>query len=361
MAKAKKVRPKNANGDGSIRQRSDGKWELRITIGKKIDGKPIRKSLYGDKQSDVKLKYKEYLKNTEMPVDKTATVKEWALFWLEVYKKDKISYKGYYNYTLYINKHIIPEIGHLSLEQVRPAHIQKLFQEKQHFSYSAKNHVRMILRSMFKSAVKNNLCKSNPTEDIVIQRKVQSSPAIFTAEDISDILEAAKTHKYGFYVQALLYSGMRIGELLALRWRDIDFDNDTIHIHSALARSENGNAIKSTKTGRERYIGINENFKEILTAQHENAAEEFIVSTKNNSFVTLPQFNSRYRKFFKDNNLRYLSPHKCRHTYATFLIKGGVDLRTVQTLLGHVKINTTQIYTQVDMAMIKEGVSKLNF
>jgi len=62
MAKTKKVSPKSANGDGSLRQRPDGRWELRATLGKGIDGKQIRKSFYGEKQSEVKLKYKEYLK-----------------------------------------------------------------------------------------------------------------------------------------------------------------------------------------------------------------------------------------------------------------------------------------------------------
>ena len=114
-----KNRAKNANGDGSLRQRSDDKWELRVTVGKDINGKSIRKSFYGDKQSEVKLKYKEYLKNTEMPLEKVQTVKEWAEKWLDIYKKGKISYKSYYNYTLYMDNHIIPYLGNLLLDEVK--------------------------------------------------------------------------------------------------------------------------------------------------------------------------------------------------------------------------------------------------
>jgi len=361
MAKTKKARPKNANGDGSIRQRPDGRWELRATVGRGIDGKQIRKSFYGDRQSDVKLKYKDYLKKTMVPVDRISTVKEWAEFWLEIYKKNKISYKGYYNYTLYMNKHIIPEIGNILLEEVRPAHIQKLFRDKQKLSYSAKHHILIILRSMFKSAIKNNLCRSDPSEDTVIINETQTVPTIFSSDDITDVLEAAKKHKYGFYVQALLYSGMRIGELLALKWSDVDFDNDTVHIQNAVARSETGEIIKSTKTGKDRYIGINENFKGILLNQYEKRYGEYIINGDDGGFLRLHQFGCRYKKFFKDNNIDYLSPHKCRHTYATYLIKSGVDVRTVQVLLGHAKINTTQIYTQVDINMIKNGVNKLKY
>jgi len=270
-------------------------------------------------------------------------------------------YKGYYNYTLYLNKHIIPEIGNFRLEQIKPAHIEKLFKNKQNLSYSAQHHILVILRSLFKSAIKNQLCVNDPTEDIKITKENQLNTDIFSFDNIKEIIEAAKTHKFGFYVQSLLYSGMRMGELRALKWSDVDFDNNIIHIENAVARSENGETIKSTKTGKDRYIGINENFKESLLKQYENKSGDYVINGYNNGFVTSPQFGFRYKKFFRESNLRYLSPHKCRHTYATYLIKNGVDLRTVQELLGHTKINTTQRYTQVDMDMIKDGVNKLNF
>ena len=352
---------KNANGDGSIRQRSDGKWELRITTGKDVNGKAIRKSFYGAKQSEVKLKYKEYLKSTEILLDKMMTVKEWAERWLNIYKKGKISYKSYYNYTLYLDSHIIKSIGTLLLDEVRPVHIEKLFKDKQNLSYSAKHHILIILRSMFKSAIKNKLCKIDPSADIVIIQEAKASPAIFSPDDITAILTAAQNHKYGFYIQALLYSGMRLGELLALRWVDVDFENDLIHIRGAVALSESGWIMKSTKTGKERYVGITDNYKEILLKEFKNKSGEFVLNGDNNGFLRLHQFDYRYRKFFKDSKLKYLSPHKCRHTYATSLVKGGADLRTVQALLGHTKINTTQIYTQVDSDMIKNGVNKLKF
>ena len=361
MAKTKKARPKNANGDGSIRQRPDGRWELRATVGKGIDGKQIRKSFYGDKQSEVKLKYKNFLAKSSVPIDRISTVKEWAEFWLEISKKDKISYKGYYNYTLYINNHIIPEIGDLALGQVRPAHIEKLLKEKQKLSYSAQHHILMILKIIFKSAIKNHLCVDDPTEDIKITKEEKLNTEVFSTENINDILEAAEKHEYGFYIQSLLYSGMRMGELRALKWEDIDLKNDIIHIARAAAEAETGEIIKSTKTKKDRYVGINKNFKKILLKQYKNKTSEFVIAGDNDGFLRSHQFGYRYRKFFKDNNIPYLSPHKCRHTYATYLVKNGTDIRTVQELLGHVKINTTQRYTQVDMDMIKSGVKKLKY
>ena len=154
---------------------------------------------------------------------------------------------------------------------------------------------------------------------------------------------------------------MRMGELRALKWENVDLENNIIHISNAVAEVEIGEMIKGTKTGKDRYVGINDNFKKVLLNQYKNKTSEFVIAGDNNGFLRMHQFNYRYEKFFTDNTIPYLSPHKCRHTYATYLVKNGADLRTVQELLGHVKINTTQRYTQVDMDMIKNGVNKLKY
>lgn len=81
------------------------------------------------------------------------------------------------------------------MEQVRPAHIEKLLKEKQKLSYSSQRHILMILKTIFKSAIKNHLCVNNPTEDIKITTKETLSTEVFSIDTISDILEAAEKHK----------------------------------------------------------------------------------------------------------------------------------------------------------------------
>jgi site-specific recombinase XerD len=274
-------------------------------------------------------------------------------------RTDKVAFESYYNYNLYVSKHIIPAIGHLSLTQVRPAHIEQLLSEKQNLSYSSQHHILIALKGIFKTAVKNGFCARNPTEDITTKQKPSNPPEVFTTAEISEILTAAKTHRYGIYVQALLYSGLRMGELLALQWGDIDTTNGLIHVRHAIAKSATGWNMKETKTGRARHIGITNTFKDILNAQAK--ASLFILPGENGDFLRPNQFGFRYKQFFKETGLAYLSPHKCRHTYATHLIKGGADLRSVQTLLGHAQIGTTEIYTHVDADMLKASVTKLQF
>lgn len=85
-----------------------------------MDGKPLRKSFYGEKQTDAKKGYKEWLKTPKsVLIEKVKTVGEWSEHWLEIYKKDKVSYGTYKNYKLYVEKHIIPALGTLKLDQVK--------------------------------------------------------------------------------------------------------------------------------------------------------------------------------------------------------------------------------------------------
>jgi len=295
----------------------------------------------------------------KVAIEKVKTVKQWAVHWLEVYKKDKVAYKSYQNYKLYVDKHIVPAIGDLKLTDVRPAHIEKLHGEKTSLSASARKHIHLALKGLFETAVENNLCQSSPMSRVKAPAVGNSEPEIFVANEVKEILAAVDDHKYGLYIKMLLYTGLRMGELLALQWGDIDLDNDLVKISRAIAKSEDGWAVKNTKTNRVRYVAIPEQLKEDLTQRPKDGI--FILCNPDGSHLTPHQFERRYKKFFEQNDLTYRSPHKCRHTFATFLLKGNADLRSIQAMLGHSKISTTEIYTHIDTDDIKRNVTKLNY
>ena len=349
---------KRPNGEGSWRKMPNGSWQYRAVIGTDKDGKPIRKSFYGRTQKICKEKHKELMKNG-VPVEKVLTVAQWSEKWLEIYKKDKVAYKSYYNYHLYVTQHIIPAMGAVKLQDVRPAHVEMLLKDKKDLSNSARHHIRIALNGIFDAAVDNNLMASNPIRRVHDQKKPPKSPEVFTTAEIEQLLNVAASHPHGLYVQMLLYTGMRMGELLALQWSDVDLDNRLIHVRQALAKSADGWEIKATKTEKARWVGITDSFADILLSTKRNGL--FVLSRDDGAFVTPDHFSWQYKKVVQAADVRPLSPHKCRHTYATYLLKGGADLRSIQALLGHANISTTEIYTHVDTDKILAEVKKLEY
>lgn len=355
---AKKTEKKKANGEGTIEKLPSGNYRLRKEA--TINGITQRKSFTRSSPTACRKAFDDWLASEDkVAIEKVQTVEQWAKHWLEIYKKDKIAYKSYKNYELYVNKHIIPAIGKVKLVDVRPAHIEKIYLDEANLSDSARKHIHLALKGIFKTAVDNNFCKSSPVDKVSSPAVANDEPEIFSADEVTAILTAAKDHKYGLYVNLLLYTGLRMGELLGLQWNDIDLDNDLIIVRRAIAKVEKGWEPKSTKTNRVRYIAVPEPLKETL--QEQSRGGLFILCNPDGSHLTPHQFERRYRTFFEQNGLTYRSPHKCRHTFATFLLKGNADLRSIQSMLGHSKISTTEIYTHVDTEDIKRNVTKLKY
>ena len=343
---------KNANGQGCIRKRANGVWEYVITLD---SGK--RKSFYAKKRSDALNKYEEWKKSGSITIEKVTTVGEWAEKWLEVYKKGTVSFGTYENYKGYVKNHIVPGLGNLKFEDVRPAHIQQFFRERQNLSASAIKHIYIALKGVFDTAVENKLCSYSPITRPKFPRGETRKIEVFTADEISAIVKHAGTVEYGYFVLLLLYTGLRRGELLALQWNDIG--DDMITVRRSQARAEGGGYTnKAPKSGKARYVGITEPLRAIL--KNIPRTSLFVINESGKQ-LTPHQFESRYYSVLKELNVPMRSPHKCRHTYATYLVKGGADLRTVQAILGHSSLAVTEIYTHVDTSDILRNVNKLSY
>ena len=343
---------RSANGQGTFRKRSNGTWEFRVTT---EDGS--QKSFYGSKQSTARQKYEDWLAG-ENRIEKVRTVAQWAPQWLELYKKPSVCYGTYRNYEMYTENYIIPFFNNTKLDEVRPAHIKKFFSQINDLSLSAKKHIYYAVKGIFDSAVENRMCSRSPVTEFKMPRKERMAAKdiqVFTPDEVQQIITKAPTVQYGHYVLLLLYTGLRMGELLALQWTDIN--DDIITVRRSLARSEDGHANEATKSGKSRFVGVTNNLKNIL----DTIPKESLYVIWDNGQLTPNQFSHRYKVALKEIGVDYLSPHKCRHTYATYLVRGGADLRSVQTLLGHSSLDVTEIYTHVNVDDIKRNVVKLGY
>lgn len=143
----------------------------------------------------------------------------------------------------------------------------------------------------------------------------------------------------------------------------------TIHIRRSLTRTEEGEVVGDhTKTKKERVVPYDKGLEPYLIAAPHNGL--YVICNADGSTLSHRQFDTIYYSFFRDLNatidndvdkLPRLTPHKCRHTFATYMLRSGVDIRVVQLIMGHSTIKTTEIYTQVDVEDMKRNITKLTF
>ncbi len=385
---------KRANGEGTLRQRKDGVWEYRVSV----EGRASQLSFYS-KDADgrgAKKKYREWLKESGgRAVERVETVSSWAQRWLKL-KKANVVFGTYANYKHFTETYILPAIGGLKLSAVRPYHIAAIYADEKvaGLSNSSKNEIRICLNGIFKSAKRNRLCMENPAEDETFSRTQSKPPQIFTLEHVRAILAFAPSHKWGSYAQAALLTGLRTEELCGLIWSDLflpsDLDSETPYarIHQVIAKEDNSgdqNLLPPDKTGKTkrcRSYGLRDQTKSkrerlvVLTAEGVSVFRQLpkqgifvFPGLKGAAYLTPPQFAARWTAVLKSLNqtlppeqqVPLLSPHKARHTYATHLLSGGADIRSVQKQLGHSRITTTEIYTHIDLDTQKANVTKLAY
>ena len=243
---------RRARGEGSLRKRSDGRWEGRYTVGRdEATGKLLYRNVLAKTQAECKAKLREAIRNTaqEAPVSKHIksapkevaapvqrfTVAEWLRTWFELYSKPNLRETTQEQYTNFLEKHLIPNIGDIPLEKLTSLRLQKLYQDlrtsgrvvqnqKAGPGLSAKTvrNIHMLLHSALDQAVKEDLIKKNPTDGCSAPKPEKKEMKVIQPEQIGNYLQAAAERNVlpMFYLE--LTSGLRRGELLALLWTDLD-------------------------------------------------------------------------------------------------------------------------------------------
>lgn len=366
---------RRANGEGSYEKTAGGKWKYRDYV--YINGVKRRKSFTGSSKPQARQAYREWCATHHgTPIERVQTVAEWAAHWLDIYKRPFVSWKVGEDYGMYVNAHILPAIGALHLADVRPAHIARLYASaRTHGSRpaplarSSLEKLRIALNGIFETAIDNNLCVKNPAAKVPLPEKPPAKVETFSPQQMALIIKYLDKHPGGPYLAFLLYTGLRIGELLALMWSDIDTRQKLIHVRRTLVKSADGEVVgQYTKTKKDRVVPFDEALEKHLERIPKTGL--YVLAREDGSIHTHHSFDTIYYQFFtalnttikKDGNkIPRLTPHKCRHTFATYLLRSGVDIRVVQTMLGHSSIKTTEIYTQVDVTDMAKNISKLKF
>ena len=364
---AKKKR--NAKGDGSLKfDEKKQKWVARITA-HKADGTAYRKTFEGKTQGEARKKRDEW-KNLhyDIPEGKheKAYLSDYIMDWLQTVKKGSIKPTSYERYLRAINKHILPYIGHIRLINLDTLTIQREIincmrdekdkDGKPSQSYSNIKKVYNPLNSCLKYAIKVGDIASNPCDNITLpkERKATAKKIHPLSDEearrfLSVCTEDVSKHWWSYCI--MLYTGLREGEIGALRPADIHLDSNYIDVHATIVANidpETGKRASgfvyqnSTKTSKDRRAYFGEAAKVLLTERLKSCPEDCYLANQSRTPVNLVYLGRAFKKVLTYADIENdCTLHDLRHTCATRLIRQGTDVKSVSLQLGHANIQTT--------------------
>ena len=372
MAKGKK----RASGEGHIRRRPSGLWEARYTT---LEGK--QKSLYAKTQSEVLRKLRQAIAERDGGVAFDAeniTFEQYLYRWLDDAVRDSVREYTHDRYGSIVRVHLAPTLGSVRLAKLTPAHLQGLYRRKleEGLSPSTVGYVHTVANRALKQAVKWKLIPSNPAEGAVPPKKKEEEVRALTRQETAALFEAVRGDRVeALYVVAAL-CGLRAGEALGLRWKDVDWEEGTLRVRQQLVKPKSGYAFAPPKgkKGR-RAVPLPEKALEALRRHRARQLEErlrvgklwwesdLVFTTKTGALIDPTHLSRRLRTILKRAGMpsEGFSFHGLRHTYATLMVLNGEHPKVVQETMGHAKIaQTMDRYSHVLPNMQKDAAKRLN-
>ena len=371
---------KRANGEGNIRKRKDGRWEGRYTAGHDpVTGKQIFKNVLGKTQAEVKEKLARALVEAGQ-VDFTKagqyTVGTWMDTWFENVAKIKVRPSSHQTYKGYIDDHIKPSIGNIPLEKLTTMDLQKFYRKlltkgrverieskEQPKGLSAKTvrNINQVISSAMDLAVAQKIILTNPTDVCELPKVEHKEMQTVPAEQLSAFLEEAKRSGVYEMYYIELATGLRRGELLGLKWQDIDWKNGIIKVRRQVARVD-GQIVEAPLKTRNSYraVSISPQAIEVLREQKRKSNDTYVFPSPNGGPISPDSVNNMLKRVLERAGIPKVRFHDLRHTFATIALQNGVDIKTVSGMLGHFSAGfTLDTYAHVTTAAQKEAAQTM--
>ena len=334
---------RRANGEGNIRKRKDGRWEGRYTAGYDANGKAITKNVLGKTQAEVKDKLRTAIEDSKKldPVKAGSyTLEQWLKLWYSVYVEPQVRYSTKEFYHNGIDHHIIPKLGNVKLEKLTMLQIQQFYNEllksgrvqkknqpelKEHgLSPRMVQCVHVVLNKALEHAVEEKLILANPAKKCKIPKNTHKEMNILPEALIGPYLSAAKEHGILAPMYLELTTGLRRGELLALRWEDLDVQNRTLSINKSVARQDGKLVISTPKTPNSiRTVLLPTDTVKLLVEEHEkHPANPYLFPSPRTGETWDPDgFRRLHDRIIKEIGAEHVRFHDMRHPYVKHTTK----------------------------------------
>ena len=336
----------------NIYKRSDGRWEGRYIKSRDNFGKAIYKSVYAPTYAEVKTKLqKSQSESITIRTEKSTSFFEfWADCWLSTIKmKCKIS--TYNKYRNLYNSYIYSGIHNFEINKIDISLIQQLMLMNTHLSPRTRNDILCIIRQILDYAETNG-CKSNINLKNISIRQENREMRVLTLEEQNKLTNCLFSEpdlcKIGVYL--CLYTGLRIGELCALKYESISFETGILSVRNTMQRVQIENEPAKTKViitepkshNSVREIPLPKRLIDIIYKWYScMKPDDYILTGKNNKFMEPRLLEYRFKNYVRSCGLENVNFHALRHTFATRCIEAGFDVKTLSEILGHVNVNIT--------------------
>lgn len=369
-----------ANGEGSIYKRTDGRW-TGATYVLAPDGSQKRRQVYGRTKAEVAAKVRDLITQTDSGVPTAVsgwTMQTYAAHWMQHAAPSTLRPTTRANYEWILGKHILPALGSKKLEQITPAHVREMHTAIARTGVSAHT-VRLahaVLRSILAEAAREQHIARNVASLVRAPKLEDTEVEPWTAEDASAFLESSRESQFAEIYTLALTLGLRRGELLGLRWVDINAERTELRVRQTAHRAGvgQGMSIGPTKTKRSRRtLPLPERAADALKRRHAiqdgdrraagPAWEDtgLVFTTKIGTPIEPSNLRRTFDKDIAAAGVRRIRFHDLRHTCASLLLSQGVQMRVVMEILGHSNMAiTSDIYSHVAPATLKSASAAMN-
>ena len=352
---------------GYIRQRSKGRWEITIDIGRDSTGKRLR---HFESVKGTKTAAQQRLAELTVNIERGSYVKpkrislgEWLNEWLNGYVKTNCSPRTLDGYRSILERHVIPTLGMIPLAQLQPQHIQQYYVQalsdgrtdgKGALSSRSVLHIHRVLFQALNYAVKQGLLIRNPAQLVDPPRAKKSRMKTLTPQEFSMLLNIAQNTRYYPIIHTAVKTGLRQAELLGLRWRDLDLDLASLSVTQVLYKRRGICQFKEPKTEHSRRrLGLSpsldlflreyrtERETECLLLGKLLSEDDLIFGNVDGTPMDPGTLTHNFARIARRAGLSGTRFHDLRHTFASLMLLAGVHPKIVSEALGHSSVAFT--------------------